>query len=89
MKYLIQVILGLAIAYLIYLLFLMFKKEKGIKSKADDDQPAEEIKRDPICGTYIPISQTLKYEEENQILHFCSRQCLEKYQLKKKSSGKE
>lgn len=43
-------------------------------------QEAKSLFRDPVCGTYVAgdISQRLIASGEN--LHFCSRDCMERYQ---------
>ncbi|HLW43435.1 MAG TPA: hypothetical protein VKS00_03035 [Candidatus Acidoferrales bacterium] len=45
---------------------------------------AKELFRDPVCGTYVAedISYLYEhfYEQGKQTLHFCSRDCMERYQ---------
>jgi len=38
-----------------------------------------ELKRDPICGTYVSTAVSVKRTVEGQVLHFCSRECAEKH----------
>jgi len=41
---------------------------------------AGELKRDPVCGTYISAATSVKRTVGNEIVHFCSAACSEKYQ---------
>ncbi len=35
----------------------------------------EEMKKDPVCGTYVPESQAIRYHGN----YFCSEDCKEKF----------
>ena len=38
-----------------------------------------EIKRDPVCGTYISTSTSLKHGAGADTVHFCSAACRDKF----------
>lgn len=38
-----------------------------------------ELKRDPVCGTYVPTSSSVKKSVAGQVLHFCSIDCRDKH----------
>lgn len=38
-----------------------------------------ELKRDPVCGTFISTSTALHRTVGKQVYYFCSRECLEKF----------
>ena len=40
--------------------------------------------RDPVCGMFVSTELSHQLTEQGQTLHFCSRECLERYQ---KESG--
>lgn len=40
---------------------------------------AGELKRDPVCGTYVPESVSVKQTIEGRVIHFCSEDCRRKY----------
>jgi len=75
------VLIGIVIFFLYRLLFkgnlfgFLRRSKKSTSSK-----PLEEMKKDPICGTFIPQSQALEYKSEDQIHYFCSEECRNKYQ---------
>jgi hypothetical protein len=37
------------------------------------------LKRDPVCGTYIAESVSVKKTVGNEVLHFCSPACRDRY----------
>jgi YHS domain-containing protein len=40
---------------------------------------AGELKKDPVCGTYIATASSVKETIGGQTVHFCSRDCRDKY----------
>ncbi len=38
-----------------------------------------ELKKDPVCGTYIAAATSIKETVGGQTFHFCSQQCRDKY----------
>jgi YHS domain-containing protein len=38
-----------------------------------------ELKKDPVCGTYISTATSVKEKVGGETLHFCSNQCRDKY----------
>ena len=38
-----------------------------------------ELKRDPVCGTYVSTATSIKRTVEGRVVHFCSPACSEKY----------
>ena len=42
-------------------------------------QIAGELKKDPICGTYVSEAISLKTRYGKEELHFCSRKCQEEF----------
>ena len=38
-----------------------------------------ELKKDPVCGTYIAAATSIKEKVGGQVVHFCSPQCRDKY----------
>jgi Uncharacterized conserved protein len=41
--------------------------------------PVEEMRQDPVCGTWVPISQAVTLNRDGETLHFCSAECRDKY----------
>jgi YHS domain-containing protein len=40
-----------------------------------------ELKRDPVCGTFVAASSSIKHNEAGSTVHFCSAECRDKYLL--------
>ena len=38
-----------------------------------------ELKKDPVCGTYVSASASVTRTVNGQVMHFCSAQCRDKY----------
>ena len=38
-----------------------------------------ELKRDPVCGTYIAEATSVKKTIRGEVVHFCSPECRDKY----------
>ena len=38
-----------------------------------------ELKRDPVCGTFVPASTAFRKTVNGQAYHFCSAECRDKY----------
>ena len=38
-----------------------------------------ELKKDPVCGTYISTATSIKEKVGGQTFHFCSQECRDKY----------
>ncbi len=38
-----------------------------------------ELKKDPVCGTYIAAATSIKETVGGQTFHFCSQECRDKY----------
>jgi YHS domain-containing protein len=39
-----------------------------------------ELKKDPVCGTYVSTSLAVTRKVNGQVVHFCSKECSERYQ---------
>ncbi len=37
------------------------------------------MKQDPVCGTWVPVSQALKAQINGETLYFCSMACRDRY----------
>lgn len=39
-----------------------------------------EMARDPVCGMFVSTELSHRLNQEGKTLHFCSRECLDRYQ---------
>jgi YHS domain-containing protein len=47
--------------------------------QADQVPLTGELKKDPVCGTYIATATSIKEKVGGQVIHFCSQECRDKY----------
>jgi len=40
-----------------------------------------ELKKDPVCGTYVSTAVSLTRSVNGEVLHFCSKECRDKYRV--------
>ncbi len=43
------------------------------------DERRDELVKDPVCQTYIVMSRAIRSEVGGTAVHFCSRECAERY----------
>lgn len=43
--------------------------------------PGGELKKDPVCGTYVSTSGSISRTVNGQLVYFCSAQCRDKYRV--------
>lgn len=82
-RFIIAVILG-------YILWRLLRPRPGVKRGGGSGQPdnPEEMKQDPVCGTWVPVSQAVKVVHKGESHYFCSRKCREKF-LKDRSRTRD
>lgn len=75
---------------LIYVLYKLVNTVRQLKpAKSENSQfksssaGGEDLVEDPVCHTYVPLSQAYQKEISGKNYYFCSKQCSEKYQLEK------
>jgi len=42
-------------------------------------QAGGELKKDPVCGTYVSTAASLTRTVHGQVVHFCSQACADQY----------
>jgi YHS domain-containing protein len=40
-----------------------------------------ELKKDPVCGTFVAVASSIKRNVDGQVVHFCSTTCRDKYRV--------
>ena len=40
-----------------------------------------ELKQDPVCGTFVPISTSIRKNVNGEIVYFCSNACRDKFKV--------
>lgn len=73
----------LVIPTLLRFLLSLFKSLLGPSSppaSRSRSQPPDiplqgELKRDPVCGTYVSTATSFKKTVDGEVIHFCSEEC--------------
>lgn len=79
-----RLLLFLALGYILYALFWKNSLRSTKTRQRSSSAPIEEMKKDEVCGTFVPESQALTCHHQGELRYFCSEECRDKY-LKQKS----
>ncbi len=88
------VIIALA-AYILYRLFAndFFKKrekeEKTDQKEMDRKVAAGEMVKDPVCGAYVSLDESITVRDGSKTYHFCSYDCREKFLKQLEGQGRD
>jgi len=81
---LIRLLISIAVIYILYKILKTFRQLKAEKSENRTPSSAgEDLVEDPVCHTYVPLSQAYKKEIDGRIYYFCSKDCSDKFPLEK------
>ncbi|OIP91719.1 MAG: hypothetical protein AUK24_02530 [Syntrophaceae bacterium CG2_30_49_12] len=82
-----RIVIAFLIFYLLYravkMLFLPAKGKSDHLSTFREAISGEDLVEDPYCHTYVPLSSAYKVSIKGRIVHFCSRECFERYRSEK------
>lgn len=87
----IRLLLLAAVVYILYKVLwkgerLHFFKFPWKRRKPHPQKSLEEMKKDPVCGTYLPENQAIRYKSGGETYFFCSEECQQKFrQLREKT----
>ena len=79
----IKLVFGIIAAYLLYKLIKGWNTFKG-PSKANLPARGEDLVEDPLCHTYVPVSNACRTVIDGKTIYFCSQKCLETYKKDRK-----
>jgi YHS domain-containing protein len=49
------------------------------EASARRTETSGELKKDPVCGTYVAAAASVKKTVRGEVIHFCSEACRDKY----------
>lgn len=58
---------------------LLHPKSSSSQAAARQQQTGGELKKDPVCGTFVPAATSVKKTVRGEVVHFCSGQCRDRY----------
>jgi len=72
------------VACIIYFLWQWLRRSASPASKPRAYEPpanqkVEEMVQDPVCGTWVPVSQALPLLLDKKTLYFCCAACRDKF----------
>jgi YHS domain-containing protein len=79
----VRLILYAILGFVIYYLLRGFSKGATKRPESPAAAPTgngKELKRDPVCGTYIPEDTPYRLEHKGTPFYFCSEACMKTFQ---------
>jgi YHS domain-containing protein len=58
---------------------LLGPARKPARAEAEGIPLRGELKRDPVCGTFVSTAVSVKKSVRGEVLHFCSTECRDKH----------
>ena len=63
---------------------LLGRRPGGVRAtspppEAPTVQAGGDLKRDPVCGTYVSTSTSISKSVKGQVVYFCSKECRDKF----------
>ncbi|MCS6953872.1 MAG: hypothetical protein RMK57_12675 [Bryobacterales bacterium] len=78
---LVAILLITLLRYLIGALARSFGQLAGLGPRRPraDPKAGGELKRDPVCGTFVAASSSFKKTVRGEVVYFCSTECRDRY----------
>jgi YHS domain-containing protein len=58
----------------------IFKRARGVAVQRGPDPAASmELKKDPVCGTYVSPATGVSRTVQGHMIYFCSKECRDKF----------
>lgn len=78
----------------VYFLYKMFMGDTKQKQKMDKQEQETliakgEMVKDPICGAYVSLDNSVMTSKHGEVVHFCSYECRDKYLKRIESSDSD
>ena len=70
------------VRHVILLIMRAFSQMAGVTARPPApprEQSDGELKKDPVCGTYVSMVGSASQKVNGQIVYFCSTECRDKY----------
>lgn len=72
---------GLLLAAAVFVIVALMPTLRAWSQRLQQGAPPrrDELVKDPVCQTYVVMSRAVKSEVGGVTVHFCSRECAERY----------
>jgi YHS domain-containing protein len=58
----------------------LFKRGRGMAVQSrPEPSPSMELKKDPVCGTYVSPATGVSRSVQGHVIYFCSKECRDKF----------
>lgn len=74
-----RLLVFLALAVLVIVVLLPRVSAWTRRMSTDRTARRDELVKDPVCQTYVVMSRAIRSEVGGATVHFCSRECRDKY----------
>jgi len=85
--YFLRFLAFIMLVYLSYKVFIAIRQLQLTKIKnyrfPSSAVSGEDLVEDPVCHTYIPLSQAYRKEISGNTQYFCNKRCCDKYEAEK------
>lgn len=84
--------LGIFVVYKLFANDFLHKKQKGSekdKKVMEKKKAAGELSKDPVCGTYVSVDDSITIRDGEKIHYFCSYDCRDKFLKELEQGGRE
>ena len=84
--------LGIFIVYKLFANDFVHKKQKSNdkeKKTMEKRKAAGELSKDPVCGTYVSIDDSITVRDGEKVYHFCSYDCRDRFLKELEQGGRE
>lgn len=58
----------------------LFKRGRNVTApRQPEPSPSMELKKDPVCGTYVSPATGVSRSVQGHLIYFCSKECRDKF----------
>jgi len=58
----------------------LFKRGRGVGVQSrSEPSPSMELRKDPVCGTYVSPATGVSRSVQGHLIYFCSKECRDKF----------
>lgn len=84
LRFLVPLLVLLLIRSVLRSIFVSFRTGNVPQNRSPHPPPVSaggELKKDPVCGTYVSAQGSLTRTVNGQVVYFCSSQCRDRYKV--------